>query len=56
MLFKCRAGNCKKLFKKSCNLRDHFRTHTGLRPYNCEFCRRTFTQKSNCKRHMVTVH
>ena len=56
MLFRCRADHCKKMFKKSCNLRDHFRTHTGIRPFSCKHCKKTFTQKSNCKRHMATVH
>lgn len=29
LYFKCRHAGCKSVFKKSCNLRDHFRKHTG---------------------------
>jgi hypothetical protein len=29
LYFKCRHTGCKSVFKKSCNLRDHFRKHTG---------------------------
>jgi hypothetical protein len=33
LFFKCRFNDCGSLFKKSCNLRDHFRKHTGQRPF-----------------------
>jgi len=56
MLFKCRAKNCKKMFWKSCNLRDHLRKHTGKRPFKCLHCPRAFTQNSNCRRHMIDMH
>ena len=29
LYFRCRHEGCKSMFKKSCNLRDHFRKHTG---------------------------
>lgn len=29
LYFRCKHFNCKSVFKKSCNLRDHFRKHTG---------------------------
>ena len=29
LYFKCRHSGCGSIFKKSCNLRDHFRKHTG---------------------------
>ena len=43
LYFKCRYPNCGSVFKKSCNLRDHFRKHTGMRPFKCPFCHKTFT-------------
>jgi predicted DNA binding CopG/RHH family protein len=38
LYFKCKYPDCGSVFKKSCNLRDHFRKHTGLRPFQCPFC------------------
>lgn len=43
LYFKCRHRGCGSIFKKSCNLRDHFRKHTGQRPFTCPKCKKTFT-------------
>mmetsp|Transcript_42645 Transcript_42645/g.56306 ORF Transcript_42645/g.56306 Transcript_42645/m.56306 type:complete len:127 (-) Transcript_42645:1104-1484(-) len=43
LYFRCRHTGCKSVFKKSCNLRDHFRKHTGQRPFTCILCQKTFT-------------
>ena len=43
LFFKCKYEGCHSTFKKSCNLRDHFRKHTGLRPFSCPKCNNTFT-------------
>ncbi|CDW88785.1 pr domain zinc finger protein 16 [Stylonychia lemnae] len=56
LYFKCRYPQCGSVFKKSCNLRDHFRKHTGLRPFKCPFCQKTFTQSGNLGRHLKNVH
>ena len=48
--------DCNSVFKKSCNLRDHFRKHTGQRPFSCKFCNKTFTQSGNLGRHLKNVH
>mmetsp|Transcript_5584 Transcript_5584/g.6598 ORF Transcript_5584/g.6598 Transcript_5584/m.6598 type:complete len:88 (+) Transcript_5584:376-639(+) len=31
----CKYNNCKKQFRKTWDLLDHIRTHTGERPYKC---------------------
>ena len=54
--FRCMHTGCKQVFKKSCNLRDHFRKHTGQRPYDCPKCHKTFTQSGNLGRHLKNVH
>lgn len=56
LYFKCRHKNCNSLFKKSCNLRDHFRKHTKLRPFTCPHCAHSFTQSGNLGRHLKNVH
>ena len=56
MFFKCKHKGCNSIFKKSCNLRDHFRKHTGQRPFECPKCAKTFTQSGNLGRHMKNVH
>ena len=56
LYFRCLYEGCGSIFKKSCNLRDHFRKHTGQRPFTCEYCNKTFTQSGNLGRHLKNVH
>ena len=56
LFFKCNYAGCKSVFKKSCNLRDHFRKHTGQRPFKCTICEKDFTQSGNLGRHLKNVH
>lgn len=34
---RCQWAGCGKLFDKPCRLRAHMRSHTGDRPYSCDF-------------------
>merc|ERR1719193_813170 len=45
---------CNKSFKKSFDLSQHIRSHTGEKPFQCVICGRGFAQKSNVKKHMTT--
>lgn len=41
---------CNKVFKKS-SLALHLRTHSGLKPYKCHICNRSFAVKCNLEAH-----
>ena len=43
LYFRCKIRGCDSVFRKSCNLRDHFRKHTSTRPFQCEICNKQFT-------------
>ncbi|KAL0858412.1 hypothetical protein ABMA27_012291 [Loxostege sticticalis] len=48
--------HCGKAFPTKMQLESHIRTHTGERPFICEFCPTTFTQQSNLYKHNRQVH
>lgn len=54
--YKCIKNNCGKIFPKKQNIRNHFRTHTGDRPYKCKLCHKKFTQIGNLKMHEMSIH
>lgn len=54
--FKCNFPDCGIVFKKSSNIRNHFKKHTGDRPFECAACSKRFSQKGNLQRHFESVH
>jgi len=47
---------CNRKFPWTSSLQRHILTHTGDKPYKCEFCSLDFTTKSNCDRHQARKH
>lgn len=46
---------CHRMLSCRSALRQHYRTHTGERPFICRLCGRAFTTKGNLKTH-ISVH
>ena len=52
---KCRykCSDCGKIWRSRAKLEVHRRVHTGERPFFCEYCGRTFTQKGHMRSHVL---
>ena len=51
-LLTCLYDNCGKQFTKTWNILDHFKVHTGEKPFKCPACKRAFSQKGNLTKHL----
>ncbi|XP_054760365.2 transcription factor Ovo-like 2 [Lytechinus pictus] len=47
---------CEKGFQDKFDLKRHCRIHTGVRPYKCNICPRSFTQRVSLETHISKVH
>ena len=42
---------CNRKFKSKSHLKEHYMTHTGIFPFNCQFCGKGFRRESAFQRH-----
>jgi hypothetical protein len=47
---------CRKMFPTPSKLAVHFRIHSGIKPFKCDLCSRSFRQKIHLQRHMRSSH
>ena len=47
---------CKKEFARPYLLKKHMNTHTGIKPYKCQYCGQSFADSSNKRNHEKSVH
>ena len=52
LVYICKHDNCGKEFLRTWNLLDHVRMHQGVKPYVCQFCSKSFTQRGNLRKHV----
>ncbi|PAV90394.1 hypothetical protein WR25_06546 [Diploscapter pachys] len=50
--YKCTVPNCEKSFSRSDELTRHIRIHTGLRPFQCNYCMRSFSRSDHLTTHV----
>ena len=50
--FFCKIETCGKGFYENTLLRNHMRTHTGEKPYECDTCTKKFRTQTHLKTHM----
>lgn len=50
----CPFDQCNKDFARKQDMADHLNSHTGMKPYSCNRCKRNFSSQSSFSHHKAT--
>ncbi|KAJ6648867.1 Zinc finger protein [Pseudolycoriella hygida] len=51
--FECTVQNCRSLFKRKGHLKEHMKSHLGVKSHKCEICLKSFGKMSILNRHLL---
>ena len=54
--FTCPHPGCGRGFARNFNMQSHYKSHLGVREYDCLWCNKRFSRRHDRARHCVTVH
>ncbi|GAA5876768.1 hypothetical protein JCM3774_003468 [Rhodotorula dairenensis] len=54
--FTCPHPGCGRGFARNFNMQSHYKSHLGVREYDCLWCTKRFSRRHDRARHCVTVH
>ncbi len=54
--YKCTYPDCNKSYTSQSNLTIHLCSHTGIKPFECFHCNKTFNCSSTLKSHSLALH
>ncbi|XP_045181736.2 myoneurin-like isoform X5 [Mercenaria mercenaria] len=52
----CKFGECRRVISGKCQFERHLRTHTGEKPFHCQYCSYKSSRKGNLKVHTLKMH
>ncbi|GAA6030967.1 hypothetical protein JCM8097_008960 [Rhodosporidiobolus ruineniae] len=54
--FICPFGGCGRAFARNFNMQSHYRSHLGVRDFDCPHCPKKFSRRHDRARHCAAVH